>query len=129
MILADCGGRSLTRHLNDLIPHDQRWQLWATDKEIRQNFSHPVESAYHNRKFLAIHLFEVDRKKLSSDPPSLGVISESFRLIRLLDTEQDPGYTQFQTENHLVYGIAIIDLVRYRSEGELPCRPYSDALH
>ena len=71
----------------------------------------------------------MDRKKLSSDPPSLGVISESFRLIRLLDTEQDPGYTQFQTENHLVYGIAIIDLVRYRSEGELPCRPYSDALH
>ena len=25
--------------------------------------------------------------------------------------------------------IAIIDLVRYRSEGELPYRPYSDALH
>jgi hypothetical protein len=25
--------------------------------------------------------------------------------------------------------IAIIDLVRYRSEGELPYCPYSDALH
>ena len=25
--------------------------------------------------------------------------------------------------------IAIIDLVRYRSEGELPYRPYSDTLH
>ena len=25
--------------------------------------------------------------------------------------------------------IAIIDLVRYRSEGELPYFPYSDALH
>ncbi len=25
--------------------------------------------------------------------------------------------------------IAIIDLVQYRSEGELPYRPYSDALH
>jgi len=25
--------------------------------------------------------------------------------------------------------MAIIDLVQYRSEGELPYRPYSDALH
>ena len=32
-------------------------------------------------------------------------------------------------QGSLVAATAIIDLVRYRSEGELPYRPYSDALH
>ncbi len=83
-MLADCGGRSPTRHVDTLNLHDQHRQMWTTDKEIRQYFSHPLESVYRSRKFLAIHPFEVDRKKLSSDPPRMGVISESFRLIKLL---------------------------------------------
>jgi len=39
-------------------------------------------------------------------------------------------YTSSRLNNaHEISAIAIIDLVRYRSEGELPYRPYSDALH
>jgi len=54
-MLADFGGRSLTRHVDTPNPHDQHRQMWITDKEIRQYFSHPLESEYHNRNFLAIH--------------------------------------------------------------------------
>jgi len=42
-MLADCWGRSLTRHVADPIPHEQRWQQWTKGKEIQQNFSHPQE--------------------------------------------------------------------------------------
>jgi len=52
--------------------------MLITNKEIRQYFSHPLESAYHSRKLLPIHPFEVDRKKLSSDPPELGGSQETF---------------------------------------------------
>jgi len=52
--------------------------MWITDKEIRQYFSHPLENVYHSRKFLLIHPFEVDHKKLSSDPPELGGSQETF---------------------------------------------------
>ncbi len=37
------------------------------------------------RNFPHLYLSWVDLEKLSSDPPNLGVISESFRLSKLLD--------------------------------------------
>jgi|GEM_PF-2609469 len=64
------------------------------------------------RNFPQIYLNWVDRKKLSSDPPSLGVISESFRLIKLLGARlevvqgswkglQNPCPASVQVDAHL----------------------------
>jgi len=33
--------------------------MWITDKEIRQYFSHPLESAYHSRKFPPNKLLDI----------------------------------------------------------------------
>jgi|GEM_PF-7117436 len=46
------------------------------------------------RSFPQIHLNWVNRKKLSSDSPSLGVISESFRLISCYAASRSVGTLQ-----------------------------------